>query len=173
MELVFLSPLVYQLTGFGQVSALTMMQHLFSRYGAIDEIDLGENAVKMMGPYDPAEPPCQTDLTVGKGQRFFNSRSPDNLERHDDFKRNHPSSTNGGFQRQHPRVETTIFPTSRSGSKKSGNNRRNRGVHCDSAKYLRCTTSSSRRALLSYRIHSNNHAGNGNTRLRAGSTGTS
>ena len=56
LELVFLSPLVYQLTGFGQVSALTMMQHLFSRYGAIDEIDLGENAVKMMGPYDPAEP---------------------------------------------------------------------------------------------------------------------
>ena len=55
VEPVFLSPLVDQLTGFGQVSALTMMQHLFSSYGAIDEIDLKENAVKIMGPYKPAE----------------------------------------------------------------------------------------------------------------------
>ena len=40
MEPVFLSPLVDQLTGFGQVSALTMLQHLFYSYGAIDEINL-------------------------------------------------------------------------------------------------------------------------------------
>ena len=30
LEPVFLSPLVDQLTGFGQVSAITMLQHLFS-----------------------------------------------------------------------------------------------------------------------------------------------
>ena len=54
VEPVFLSPLVDQLTGFGQVSALTMLRHLFVSYGAIDEIDLKENAVKMVGPYDPA-----------------------------------------------------------------------------------------------------------------------
>ena len=54
-EPVFLYPLVDQLTGFGQVSALTMMQNLFSSYGTIDKTDLEENAVKMMGPYDPAE----------------------------------------------------------------------------------------------------------------------
>ena len=59
MEPVLLSPLVDQLTGFGQVSALTMLQHLFSSYGTIDAIDLDENAVKMMGPYDPAEPLAQ------------------------------------------------------------------------------------------------------------------
>ena len=36
VEPVFLSPLVEPLTGFGQVMALTMLQHLFSNYGAID-----------------------------------------------------------------------------------------------------------------------------------------
>ena len=56
---VFLSPLVDQLTGFGQVSTLTMRQHLFSRYRAIKKIDLKENAVNMMGLYDPAEPLVQ------------------------------------------------------------------------------------------------------------------
>ena len=56
VEPVFLSPLVDQITGFGQVSALTMLQYLLSSYGDIDKIDLEENAVKMMGPYNPAEP---------------------------------------------------------------------------------------------------------------------
>ena len=56
MEPVLLSPLVDQITGFRQVYVLTMLQHLFSKYWAIDEIDLEENAVKMMGPYNPTEP---------------------------------------------------------------------------------------------------------------------
>ena len=37
---VLLYPLVEQLTGFGQVSELIMLQHLFTSYGAIDEINL-------------------------------------------------------------------------------------------------------------------------------------
>ena len=53
-ELDFLSPVVEQITGFLQVSALTMIQHLFSSYEEIEEIDLKKNAVKMMGPYYPA-----------------------------------------------------------------------------------------------------------------------
>ena len=56
VEPVFLSPLVNQLTWFGQVYTLTMIQHLLSSYGTIDEINLEENVVKMMGPYDPVEP---------------------------------------------------------------------------------------------------------------------
>ena len=56
VEPIFVSPLVDQLTRFGQVSALTMLQHLFSSYRAINEIDFEENVVKTMGPYDPAEP---------------------------------------------------------------------------------------------------------------------
>ena len=59
MEPVFLSSLVDQLTGFGQMYVLTMIQHLFLSYGTINEIDLEENAVKIMGPYDPADPPAQ------------------------------------------------------------------------------------------------------------------
>ena len=42
VEPVFPSPMVDQLTGFGQVSALTMLQRLFSRCGVIEKIDLKE-----------------------------------------------------------------------------------------------------------------------------------
>ena len=56
VEPVFLYPLVDQLTGFSQVYALTKIQYLFSSYREINEIDLGENALNIMGPYDPAEP---------------------------------------------------------------------------------------------------------------------
>ena len=51
-----MSPMVYQLTCFRYVSVLAMLQHLFTSYRAIDEIDLKENAVKMTEPYDNAEP---------------------------------------------------------------------------------------------------------------------
>ena len=37
---VFLYPLVYQLTSFGQVSDIQIIQHLFTSYGVIDKIDL-------------------------------------------------------------------------------------------------------------------------------------
>ena len=56
VEPFFISPLMYQITGFRQLSALNMIQHLFSSYGVIDKIDLEENVVKMMGTYDPVEP---------------------------------------------------------------------------------------------------------------------
>ena len=55
VEPVLLSPIKDQLKRFGQVTALEMTDHLFRAYGAIDEIDLEENAVKMMGTYNPAE----------------------------------------------------------------------------------------------------------------------
>ena len=55
MEPLFLPPLVDQLTEFRQVSTLTMIQHLFSSYGAIEKNDLEEDAVKMMGTYNPTE----------------------------------------------------------------------------------------------------------------------
>ena len=56
VEPVLISPMVYQLKRFLQVSELTMIQLLFTSNRVIDEIDPEENAVKMMGPYDPAEP---------------------------------------------------------------------------------------------------------------------
>ena len=70
VEPVFLSPLVYQLTGFGQVSAITMLQHLFSSYGAINGIDHEESSVKMMGPYDPAKSLAQLIEQLEKGREF-------------------------------------------------------------------------------------------------------
>ena len=45
-----------QIAGFGQVSKITMLQHLFYRYGEVNQIDLEENTSKMMGPYNPPEP---------------------------------------------------------------------------------------------------------------------
>ena len=49
-EPVFLSPLVDQMTGFGQVSTLTMIKHIFKIYREIEQINIEENVVKMMGP---------------------------------------------------------------------------------------------------------------------------
>ena len=70
VEPVFLSPLVDKLIGFGQVSALTMIKQLFSSYRVIDEINLEENTVKMMGPYEPAEPLSQLIEQLKNGRKF-------------------------------------------------------------------------------------------------------
>ena len=70
VEPVFLSPLVNQLTMAGQVSTLTILQHLFSSYRAIEEIDLDENSVKMMGPYDPVEPLSRLIEQLEKGREL-------------------------------------------------------------------------------------------------------
>ena len=37
-----------QLTGFGKVTAIQTLKHLFSSYRVIDKIDLKENTVKMI-----------------------------------------------------------------------------------------------------------------------------
>ena len=52
------------------MSAINILQHLFSSYGTIDEIDLEENAVKMMGPYDPIEPLAQLIEQLKNGREF-------------------------------------------------------------------------------------------------------
>ena len=54
VQQVFLYSLVYQLTVFGQVSELHMLQHLFTSYKVIYKINLKEKAVKMIEPYDLA-----------------------------------------------------------------------------------------------------------------------
>ena len=42
--------------GFVQVMALEMMNNIFRTYGAINDINLKENSVHMMGTYHPVEP---------------------------------------------------------------------------------------------------------------------
>ena len=74
MKKFFLSPIIDQLTGFGQVTALEMLQHLFRFNGLIDKIDLKKNSVKMMGPYNPDGPlACLIDK-LKEGQEFSRSR---------------------------------------------------------------------------------------------------
>ena len=58
------------MTGFGQVSLLSMIQHLFSSYGTIDEIYLEENDVNMMGTYNPTEPIARFIKKLKKGREF-------------------------------------------------------------------------------------------------------
>ena len=73
METVFLYPLVDQLTGFGQLSYLTIIHNLSLRYRTINEINLEENSVKMMGPYNPAEPLDQLIKQLEKGRELAQS----------------------------------------------------------------------------------------------------
>ena len=68
---VLLSALVDQLTGFGQVTALQMIQNLFNSYNVIDKIDLEENAVKMMDQYYPTEPLSRLFNKLEKGREFL------------------------------------------------------------------------------------------------------
>ena len=56
VQTVFLFPLMDQLVGFGQMTALQMIKNPFNSYGMIDKIDVMENAVKIMGLYGPVEP---------------------------------------------------------------------------------------------------------------------
>ena len=51
MDDVFLSLIKYHLAGFGQVISLEMMNCVFRAYGAIDDIAIKENAVRIMGAY--------------------------------------------------------------------------------------------------------------------------
>ena len=50
-----------------------MLQNIFSSYGVIDEIDLERNAVKIMGPYDPAEPLARIIEQLEKGRELLRS----------------------------------------------------------------------------------------------------
>ena len=70
LELVFLSPLVDHLTGFGQVSILTILQHISLSYVTIDEIGPEENAIKIMGTYNPKKPISWLIKQLGKGVEF-------------------------------------------------------------------------------------------------------
>ena len=66
----FLSPLVYQLEGFRQVTALQIIQHLFSSYGVINGINLKENVVKMIRPYNLTKPYSDSSSNYKKGESF-------------------------------------------------------------------------------------------------------
>ena len=70
VEPVLLSPLVDQITGLVQISALIMLEHLFSSYGVMGKINPEENSVKMIGSYDPTEALSQLIEKLEKGREF-------------------------------------------------------------------------------------------------------
>ena len=45
-----------------------MLQHIFTSYEAIEEINLEENGVNTMEPYDPTEPLARLIKQLEKGQ---------------------------------------------------------------------------------------------------------
>ena len=67
---LLLSPLMEQLKVFEQVTALHMIQNMFSSYRAIGKIDLEENSFKIMGPHDPSEPLASFINQLKKGRDF-------------------------------------------------------------------------------------------------------
>ena len=65
MKPFFLYPLVDQYTGFCQVYVPAMLKNIFTSYGAIEEIDLEEKSVKMIGallPHGTSSPSDQKKL---------------------------------------------------------------------------------------------------------------
>ena len=47
-----------------------MIKHLFSFYGEIHEINLEENTIRILGPYDPAETFDRLFDLIKNGQEF-------------------------------------------------------------------------------------------------------
>ena len=72
VQQVFISTIMYLLTGFRQVTALEMIQlkHIFRFYGEIEETNLEKNSMKMMGAYEPSEPLAHLVYQLLKGWEF-------------------------------------------------------------------------------------------------------
>ena len=56
VDAVFLSLIKYHITGFGQVISLEMINFVFRAYGTINDNEIKENAVWIMGAYKMAKP---------------------------------------------------------------------------------------------------------------------
>ena len=69
-------------------------------------------------------------------------------------------------------VKYKFFPSSASRTEKKGNNSRKMGVHRDSTKHIWCTAALFKRLPWGDWRHTKNRAGNADTRLRDGRTGT-
>ena len=62
------------MAGFEQVTELQIIQHLFNSYRKIYKIDLKENVVKTMGPYDLVESQAQLIDKLEKRREFARGR---------------------------------------------------------------------------------------------------
>ena len=100
VQQVFLSPIMYQLTGFGEVTALDILQHLFRSYGAIEKSTSRKipsrwwDHMTRITPF-PNHRPTQNMAGICK------IRSSENFLLHDGVKMYHPVGTNGNVQQRH------------------------------------------------------------------------
>ena len=68
VDTVFLSLIKYHLAGFSQVISPEIMHCVFGAYGAIDNIEIKENTVRIMGAYQLAKPLARLIEKIEKGQ---------------------------------------------------------------------------------------------------------
>jgi hypothetical protein len=67
---VYVNSLSHNITGFGNVSALTIMTSLWERYGMITQAELAENITGMSSPWNPPQPIEDLFLQLTRGSQF-------------------------------------------------------------------------------------------------------
>jgi hypothetical protein len=60
----------HNITGFGNVSALTIMTSLWERYGTVTQAELAENITRMSSPWNPPQPIKDLFLQLTRGSQF-------------------------------------------------------------------------------------------------------
>jgi len=72
---VYVNSLSHDITGFGNVSALTIMTSLWERYGTITQAELVENLTRMSSPWNPPQPIEDLFLQLNRGSQFASNGS--------------------------------------------------------------------------------------------------
>jgi hypothetical protein len=67
---VYVNSLSHDITGFGNVSALTIMTSLWERYGTITQAELAKNLTRMSSPWNPPQPIEDLFLQLTRGSQF-------------------------------------------------------------------------------------------------------
>jgi len=72
---VYVNSLSHDITGFGNVSALTIMTSLWERDGTITQAELAENLTRMSSPWNPPQPIEDLFLQLNGGSQFASDGS--------------------------------------------------------------------------------------------------
>ena len=72
---VYVNSLSNDITGFGNVSALTIMTSLWERYGRITQAKLAENLTRMSSPWNPPQPIKDLFLQLNRRSQFASDGS--------------------------------------------------------------------------------------------------
>jgi len=72
---VYINSLSHDITGFGNVSALTIIPSLWKRYGTITQAELAENISRMSAPWNLPQPIEDLFLQLTRGSQFADDGS--------------------------------------------------------------------------------------------------